>query len=350
MAAVVVATAVLAGAFVLDGGTPSPRLRSVDRAAPRLVAYEVVYEVTELERRREETIIVRPPYESLRTSDRDGVRTATLVNREGLWQLSPPPSSAWRLLDAGRRRAEGDVRVLGGLRLLEEIGLAERLLDRRVLGRSCAAYRVAEPIGNIATKPPTDDEHVELCVDETGVMLDERWVLNGEVIREQRAIKLDTSPRLASDVFDAEPAAEPTEAVAPTRRELPLTDEIRGGLAVSFDLPTSIDDDGGTAMLDLDPIGQPIGGTVHRFLRRGTDVVDVEEVESASVDRSRGIRHNVLLGEGFVETDVRTVTLRIALHNGVAVVLRGPNLDLLDEVASGMRLADEDSEPDDVHG
>lgn len=312
-------------------------------AARNLESYEVVYRVNELERMREETIVVGLPYESLRSSNRVGERTATLVNRDGLWQLTSGASPRWQRIDPGRRRAEGDVRPLGGLLLLEELGLAERMPDRRVLDRNCEAFRVAEPIGTVATRRPTPADHVDLCIDASGVLLHERWIGDGELIREQEAIELDLAPQLDDDVFAAELAPDARPALE-LRRELPLTDEIRAGLAVIFDLPASIKDDGGVAILHVDQLGQPVGGSVHRHLRRGTNLVDVEEVEMASVDTDRGTPHDVPMGDGFVETDLRTVTLTIVLPDDLAIRLRGPDLEILDTVAKAMRLAADEND------
>jgi len=325
-----------------EGG--DARLKGNGDPLPSVVpanSYRITYRIRELDRTREERIVVRRPYESRRTAVREGhTVSGTLTNRDGLWQWVDGADGGWQLVDPGRRRAEADARLLASLPLLVEAGLATVEGTDRVRGRQCVVVRTAEPIGNPATAVPRVDDYDEFCVDRTGVMLRERWVIDGRTVRLQEAIKLMFDPPIEDHrEFEAVPAA-PMAPLPVGKQLVQVTADILGRLDVGFDLPDDITADGAEGWLQRDPRGGVVGGSVRRFYRRGDDLAEVEEQESGAVSRPRDLRFPTALGDGFLESDLQQLTLHVPIAGGVTVVVRATSVELLTDLAQAMRRQD----------
>ncbi|HEX9889406.1 MAG TPA: hypothetical protein VGA69_07995 [Nitriliruptorales bacterium] len=329
VATALVAAALAATACRSGGSTPASPTTTVG-------SFRVVYEVQELDRTREEHIVVRRPYESRRTSGRDGATASGwLANDAGLWRWVEQPEPGWQLVDPGRRRAEADARPLGTLGPLVGEGLAELVGTARVLDRECQLVLTREPIGSPATAPPTELDHVELCVDEADVVLRETWVIDGRTVRERRAVDLQLDPALGDREFEAVPAA---PGPPPAGRQLVEVGEaVLATLAVVLDPPADVTADGVVAWVTLDPSGGVTGGSLRRLYRRGPDLVDVEEVETDRLTDRPGAAFMTPLGPGALASDLHHLTLRIPIEGGITVILRASDLDVLTELTRVMR-------------
>ena len=213
--------AVLAASCTSHGGEAKPTAGTnrVPTALP-VGSYRVTYRIHELDRVREERVVVRRPCESRRTSMRDEVTVSgTLTNRQGLWHWALGPEGGWQLIDAGQRRAAADARPLEALPPLVEAGLVTIEGSASVAGGRCQVVRIREPIGSPATKAPTERDYVELCLDRSGVMLRERWVIDGRTVRHQEATELSLDPPLDGHDFEAVPTAA-TKAPSLTGKQL----------------------------------------------------------------------------------------------------------------------------------
>lgn len=317
------------------------------RTAHEVRAYRVTYAVSELGLDRDELVVVRRPYESRRTSVRNGaVFNGLLTNDDGLWEWVSGDEPHWRLVDPGRRWAEADARPAGSLAWLLEQGSARRNGTDEVLGRHCEVVRVRDPIGIRVTTPPTDTDHVDLCLDEAGIVLAETWVADGEVVRARRATSVEIDTELDDDEFVATPADGDATMRATGGRELiDVTTETLDSLAVAFDPPSDLHPDRAVAWLHRDNLGGIADASLVRFFRRGADLVEVEERDSSQVSEAEGMTFDTPLGAGSLTTNLRRLSLYVPLADGVTVLVHAPTVDLLEALVGSMRRQLAEAEP-----
>lgn len=89
--------------------------------------------------------------------------------------------------------APGDYRLGPVIADLQRLGLARKRGAKRIAGRSCTEYRFGAPLGD-PIKAQEDGEHADLCIDGVGLVLLERWSLNGRRLRETKAVHVDLTP------------------------------------------------------------------------------------------------------------------------------------------------------------
>ncbi|HVF33074.1 MAG TPA: hypothetical protein VM933_08560 [Acidimicrobiales bacterium] len=71
-------------------------------------------------------------------------------------------------------------------------GLARRIGAKRVAGRPCRVFRVAEPpVGPL--QPIRPGNFADECIARDGLLLWERWTIDGRVVRVREAVELDLS-------------------------------------------------------------------------------------------------------------------------------------------------------------
>ncbi|MCU1391770.1 MAG: hypothetical protein JWM34_198 [Ilumatobacteraceae bacterium] len=76
------------------------------------------------------------------------------------------------------------------------------VLDRRsLLGRDCQVYRTGSPVESYTETKPTDTDHVDLCVDHDGIVLEQLTVKSGEVTEHLVATDVDDDPTLTDADF-----------------------------------------------------------------------------------------------------------------------------------------------------
>lgn len=84
-----------------------------------------------------------------------------------------------------------------------EAGVVEpRGLAREILGRRCVEVRTGDPVDAGFVVAPTEEDHVDLCVDERGLVLREEVTVSGRVTSRRTAVAVDATPALGDDVFD----------------------------------------------------------------------------------------------------------------------------------------------------
>jgi len=84
----------------------------------------------------------------------------------------------------------------------EEAGLVEPLdVGRRIAGRSCAELRTGAPLDGGILREPTDDDHVDVCVSDDGLVLREEVTSGGDVIERRTAVSVDTAAQPEDDAF-----------------------------------------------------------------------------------------------------------------------------------------------------
>ncbi|HVF76533.1 MAG TPA: hypothetical protein VM938_15965 [Acidimicrobiales bacterium] len=334
--------AAIAGA-ALVGAVLVPRLAAADRdAAVPDAGYRIVRAVEEGEVRSTEEVVVRAPFHSKRVVSRDGaVVDGTLANDAGLWRWV---GDGWLLVDEGSRRADG-ASLHGILPFLTANGLAEARGSDEVAGRQCDVVRTREPVGIVASQPPTDADHAELCIAPEGVVLRERWLVGGRLLRSTTAVRFDVAPADSASAFEAAPvAAEAEGAPAPPslRRGVKLPDSANLVFATSYDVPADVERLPNATWATFDEAGRFLEGTVERRFRRGGELVDIEELEPDRLPTRAGIETTTAVGIGSLSTDLRTLTLTVPVNDHVTVVIRASSARLIEEFARAIRIESED--------
>lgn len=279
-----------------------------------ITSYRIVYEIEELggPARTEERVVDRPYLSKTVSTGSDGAVVGTITNDEGRWLLASG-ERGWQLRAEGRQRALDDTRPIEALEAAAEDGRAESRGVDTVLGRRCTIVRTGGPLGD-AVKPPTADEYADLCVDRTGAVLRERWVLNGRLARTILATTFEVEPRLDPTDFEPTPRAEPlpeglpgiarSRAVAGGESAPPEVRAVSGyradglmtvterevgarGLEVTYvqrfvDGADLIVVEQGTPPVDFSPPGTPID------LGRGSDAILELGLNSSSITMSIG--------------------------------------------------------------
>ena len=133
---------------------------------------------------------VRPPFES---------RVETIPGDDGSSDVSFLQVAGFGFVQTGREHespvvlateptvAPGDVRI-------DVSSLEWRGQQREVLDRTCEVYRAPAPIDVATPTDPEPDSWADVCVDSTGLVLHEEWVIGGDVFRRRIARALDESP------------------------------------------------------------------------------------------------------------------------------------------------------------
>lgn len=156
--------------------------------------------------------------------DADGDPVSGAIGDTGrLWTVQPGA-----LLDSGAGApgvVPGDVRFDAVLDDLVRLGLLERRDERVVAGSECTVYRGGAPLGD-PLRPASPEEFVDWCIDGRGLLLEERWHLDGELLRTTTATAVEPAPP-ADDAFEPPAGLEesPNPLGTSTRTAL-ATDEV----------------------------------------------------------------------------------------------------------------------------
>lgn len=166
-------------------------------APPRPIAgYRIVYRVETHaqgeEATRREVTVRRPDESSDLTFPDGGAQPMSGFVSQGTRLVSIDGGA---LVDHGDRASgapPGDWRLAPALPDLVRLGLARRVGTARVAGRPCVTFRFAGPVGDPIARPHAG-EYADECVDGRGLLLSERWVLNGRLLRLTQAEYVDTA-------------------------------------------------------------------------------------------------------------------------------------------------------------
>ncbi len=328
-----VAVVVAAGAVIAtrDDGPPLPR------PAP-LTTYRVRYAITLPGAGREvQEVAVYRPFLSRSTTTRDGAMTrGTISNGDGVWSYSVPADRSvapgWLLVDGGARLAADDAQLLDVFGVAIERGLATYDGTDTVANRRCWKVRTRDPVG-ATLRAPTARDYTDFCVDATGVVLRERWVLKGRVVRTRVATRFEANPRPDDAGFVAEPRLtvdDPSDLLLSTL--VPLNPAQRKNVPVQIRRPRGYTETG-SFLLDT---GDRATAAVIRFSRGPSllelvirtrsprdeppgEAIEIEGVGQARLHLVAGISELHVLAEGYVAT------------------LRGTDPDELLDAAAGLR-------------
>jgi hypothetical protein len=244
-------------------------------------AYRVTYDVVENGLGRVEEWTVRRPYESLVLSTRDGtLLTGTSTSREVLQQFLSD-ERGWLPLQPELHRAAYDQHPAAAVPAMEALGLVERAGEAEYLGRRCTTWRTGQPPSAGPPTVPSDEEQTELCIDDAGLVLHERWSIGGSVVVERTATALELEPDVDTATFQPGPVAEDAEALqgAFTTIAVEADQETLDRLRTEVTLPTGYVADGAVFRAGGAGAGGQAGSSeIVRFYSSGPDLLEVSEV------------------------------------------------------------------------
>ncbi len=307
-----------------------------------------------------EKVWVRRPFasrtESYRGTTTDGEPSTLRVSAFG--QLYSKSAGTPQALDIAvpPSLSSGDLRpdvVLQEALRSDAVDVREQ---REVFGRRCQVYRAGGSIlaGDLPAYEPGKGEYADVCIDRNGIILEEYWVSDGELLRRRVALDVDVDipiPRTMFTVDDAPPAENPIERGAVER----ISSEPAGGDGLPLwtldETPDGFERLGRYAVV-LSPSAVPsLGGerpeigpsSTSDVYVRGPDLIVIDQDPSlatlASFD-ARVVRDVKLdhLKDGKLVVDARMSEIRGATGDGSLVRIFGtlPTAELL-EIANDLR-------------
>lgn len=307
-------------------------------------AYRITYDVVENGLPRVEEWTVRRPYESLVVSTRDGaVLTGTATSRARL-QHFLSEERGWLPIQPELHRAAFDQHPAAAVAAMAALGLVEPQGEDEHLGRRCSVYRTGQPTSAGAATVPSDDEHTDVCIDDAGLVLHERWVIGGSVVVERTATALELDPAIDDAAFEPGPPAEGADALARifTTIAVPADEETMARLRTTVPVPEGYSDDGAVfRAAGAGPSGSTPGAAeIVRFYSSGLALLEVAEVfidGDAELDGGAAVPVEVEgWDEVWFEPGFRSSTLRARLGTSSYVELRHHDVAFLFEVLGSL--------------
>lgn len=290
-------------------------------------SYRITYDVVENQLPRTETITVRRPYESLVRSEREGdLLSGSATSRSRLWTYLAD-RDGWLVLQPELHRASSDQRPLRAMAMAVGLGRAEEGGTGSFAGTSCRVFVTGQPLGNTGIVAPTEAESSELCIDDRGLVLHERWSIDGTVVVERTATAVEIDPPIDPTSFEPTPAvedAEGFEAVLSTIA-VPADDETLAELQTDIVPPAGFVLDGAVLRAG-NPNQGPSTREVVRFWSDGRELIEVAEVsatEGVALDHGGAVPLDVEGPETWFWPDFRASAVRVRLSDTSYVELRG---------------------------
>lgn len=247
--------------------------------------YRVTYDVVENGLPRTEEWTVRRPYESLVLSRRDGAilsGTATSVDELRTYL---PDRDGWLPVQPELRRAASDQHPAGAVAAMEVLGLVERRGEESHAGRTCTVYRTGQPQSAGPPTAPSVSERTDVCVDEAGLVLHERWEIGGSVVVERTATSVEIEPEVDPASFSPGPLVDEADALSQlfTTIAVQADEETLARLETVVPVPAGYTADG--AVFRAADGGSGSGGAatpasteIVRFYSSGPSLLEVAEV------------------------------------------------------------------------
>lgn len=290
-------------------------------------AYRITYDVVENQLPRTETITVRRPYESLVRSERDGrLLSGSATSRSRLWTYLAD-REGWLAVQPQLHRAGSDHRPLRAMATAISLGRAEERGTATFAGADCRVFVTGQPLGTTGIVAPTDAESTELCIDDRGLVLHERWTIEGSVVVERTATSVEIDPAIDPAAFDPSPEvedAEEFEAILSTIA-VPADEETIALLETDIEPPPGFVLDG-TILRAGNPERGPSSSEIVRLWSNGTDLIEVAEVtsvEGVSLGHGGAVPLDMDGPETWFVPDFRASAVRVRLSDTSFVEIRG---------------------------
>lgn len=300
-------------------------------------SYRISYDVVENGLPRVEELVVRRPYESLVTSTRDGtLLSGTATSRQAL-QTFLSAQQGWLILQPELHRAADDQHPAGAVAAMEALGLIERRGEEAYAGRRCSVFRTGQPPSAGAATPPSEEEHTDLCIDEAGLVLHERWEIGGSVVVERTARSVELEPVLDPATFAQGPVVEDADGLQAAFASIAVKadEETLDRLRTEVTPPAGYQADG-AVFRAADAGGGAPGQEIVRFYSSGPALLEVVEVFVAGPADVTGAAGTPVEVEGWdevwFEPGFRSSVLRARIDGSSYVELRHHDVALLFDV------------------
>jgi hypothetical protein len=298
-----------------------------------LPAYSVTYEVdTGNGSESTEHRVVRHPFESRsETDDASGKPTAgSITNATGFFSLDAS-TGRWSLITQGAHRSGSDPQPLAALHYAVAHDLAQVSGTRTVAGRPCIVVRTGAPFGE-PLAAPTESDHVDVCLERSGVPLSYEWTAGGHVLQRMTAVEFDDSPTIAPDEFTLPAPIDTAPEQAATTVTILSPDQFAPYPAISPPPGFALR----AAYLSSDAAHKQDTTTVALFDRNAQTVSVTFKAGSAppaadAIDLGNGLR-------GSLDVRLDTTSLTVAVPPSVTVTVLGAAPDDVVEFARGLRL------------
>lgn len=307
-------------------------------------SYRIVYDVEENALRREETWTVRRPYESLVVGSRGGVvvdGTATSIT--DLYRYFSD-REAWFVIQPERHRAAFDHHPLTAMATMVALGLAEETGEGEFVGRPCAVFVTGSPLGSGSVSPP-GDERTEVCIDDAGLVLHERWEIGGDIVSERTATSVETDPAIDPAVFDPVPVIEDApelEALVGASIAVAADQETIDALRTDIAIPERYTLDATVFRASTSDAGSTGAAETVRFYADGADLIELVEVTVGGPAELDGGGARPVEIDGFEEVwfdaDFRASAIRARLTDSSFVEIRGTDPRQLVELLQSISL------------
>ena len=303
-------------------------------AAP--ASYRITYDIVENQLARTETLTVRRPFESLVISERDGAQIGgTATSRSRLWTYLTD-REGWLVLQPELHRAAFDARPLGAMAAAIALGRAEEIGTDSYIGTTCRRFRTGQPLGSSGITAPTEEESTDLCIDDRGLVLHERWQIGGTPVIERTATSVETDVVVDAAIFDPTPViedAEEFEAIL-SAIAVPADEETLAQLQTDIAPPEGFVLEGSVlrAGNPRQSGSTPTSTEIVRFYSDGRHLVEVAEFVSTSpvvLDTGNAVPIDIDGPETWFSPDFRASAVRTRLSDNSYVEIRGTDPALL---------------------
>ena len=132
-------------------------------------------------------------------------------------------AGAAQIADDAPGVALGDVRVVTSIDALVDQGLFVVGDRRRALNRECQTYRTGSPLQALKITAPTATDYVDVCLDESGLILEEVVVAGDRVTQRLIATSVQIDPALDSAAFAIDGPRLPPDQGGAVVTEVPRT-------------------------------------------------------------------------------------------------------------------------------
>lgn len=308
-------------------------------------SYRIVYDVVENTLPRVETITVRRPYESLVVSTRnDVVISGTATSRSRLWTYLAD-RKGWLVLQPELHRAAFDSRPLAAMATMVAMGRAAERGTGEYVGRPCRVFVTGEPLSNVGAVPASGSQSTEACIDDSGLVLHERWEIDGNVVSERTATSVEVDPPIDDALFDPTPVIEDSpelEVLLGSSIAVEADDETLASLRTDIALPESYTLDATVFRSSNTDTGATGAAETVRFYSDGPDLIELAEVTVGGPAELDGGGAKPLEIEGFEEVwfdaDFRVSVIRARLTESSFVEIRGADPGQLVELLRSITL------------
>jgi hypothetical protein len=182
--------------------------RALAFAATEPASYEVTFKIERYDQTRvqesTETLTVRRPFDSRIITVIDGKVVGRRASRYGGLVLSTGEGA--KELVAPPAPGTGDLRLADALPEAVERGFARVRERRSVAGQECQVYRVGSTVssGELVPARAKAGESADICVDRTGLLLEEVWSKDERPLQRRVAVKRRLDPPLTDADFRLE--------------------------------------------------------------------------------------------------------------------------------------------------